>query len=65
MRGGSTFASLPGLGLISFQVQCSQQEAATTQHNDEDTAQEAVLQTKEVLQVGVGVLSLQDTGDLP
>lgn len=64
-RGRSTSARLPGPGLVSFQVQCSQQEAAGTQRDGEGTAQKAVLQAEEVLQVGVGALSLQDTGDLP
>lgn len=59
----SFFARLPGPGLVSFQVQCSQQEAATAQHDGEGATQEAVLKAEEVLQVGVGALSLQDTGD--
>lgn len=64
-KSGSTFARLPGLGLVSFQVQCSQKEAATTQHDGKGTAQETVLQTEEALQVGVWAPSLQDAGDLP
>lgn len=65
MRAGSTFTTSPGPGLVSFQVHRGQQEAATTQYNGEGTAQQTVLQAEEALQVGVGALSLQDTGDLP
>lgn len=64
-EGGSTFVRPPGLGLVSFQVQRSQEEAAATQHDGKGTAQETVLQTEEALQVGVWAPSLQDAGDLP
>lgn len=53
-----------GLGLVSLQVQCSQQEAATTQDDNEGAAQEALLKAEEALQVGVGTRSPQGAGDL-
>ena len=64
VRGGGTCARLLGLGLVSLQVQCCQQEAAASQDNDKGTAQEALLKAEEALQVGVGVPGPQDTGDL-
>lgn len=64
VRGGGTCARLLGLGLVSLQVQCRQQKAATSQGNDKGTAQEALLKAEEALQVGVGVPGPQGTGDL-
>lgn len=63
-RGGGTCARLPNLGLVSLQVQRSQQEAATTQGDGEDATQEALLKAEEALQVGVGARGPQGTGDL-
>ena len=62
--GRGTCAWLPGLGLVSLQVQCGQQEAATTQGDNEGTAQEALLKAEEALQVGVGTPGPQGAGDL-
>lgn len=68
VRGGGTCARLPGqglgLGLVSLQVQCSQQEEAATQGDDEGAAQETLLEAEEALQVGVRMPRPQGTGDL-
>lgn len=52
-----------GLGLVSLQVQCSQQEEAATQGDDEGAAQETLLEAEEALQVGVRMPRPQGTGD--
>lgn len=62
--GRSTWAGPPGLSLVPLQVQCGQQEAATTQGDDEGAAQEAMLQAEETLQVGVGASGPKGTGHL-
>lgn len=59
-----TCARLLDLGLVSLQVQRSQQEAAAAQGDDEDAAQEALLKAEEALQVSVGAPRPQGTGDL-